>query len=80
MVIDKNGKIVYKGHPSSRNLEADFDTLRKGENLTGNGVYTGEKKEEGGETEEKIPEGMKEVDAAAIGAEIDGFKTVGEDL
>jgi len=39
MLIDQNGKIAFKGHPASRpNLEADLDTLAKGEALTGEGT------------------------------------------
>jgi hypothetical protein len=36
MIIDKQGKIAYKGHPASRpNLEEDFDNLKKDIPLTG---------------------------------------------
>lgn len=46
MIVDQNGKIVFKGHPATRkNLEEDLDTLRTGGTLTGEGVFTGEKKE-----------------------------------
>lgn len=39
MLIDTNGKIVFKGHPATRpDLEADFDTLLKGEAITGAGT------------------------------------------
>jgi thiol-disulfide isomerase/thioredoxin len=39
MIIDTTGKIVYKGHPATRpDLEADFDTLLKGEAITGAGT------------------------------------------
>jgi len=39
MLLDTNGKIVYKGHPATRpDLEADFDTLLKGEAITGPGT------------------------------------------
>ena len=39
MLIDTTGKIVYKGHPATRpNLEQDFDTLLKGEAITGAGT------------------------------------------
>ena len=39
MLIDTNGKIVFKGHPATRpDLEADFDTLLKGEAITGPGT------------------------------------------
>ena len=82
MLIDKTGTIVFKGHPAKRpNLEDDLDKLRNGECLTGDGVFSGEKKEEAGEKkEEKKDDGFKEVDAAAINQEIDGFKAVAEGL
>jgi len=39
MILDKSGKIVFKGHPSKRpNLEEDFDNLLKGVELTGEGT------------------------------------------
>jgi hypothetical protein len=35
-MLDKTGRIVFKGDPSVRqNILADFDTLIKGERLTG---------------------------------------------
>ena len=35
ILVDKEGKIVFKGHPASRpNLEEDFDKLLKGEKIT----------------------------------------------
>jgi len=37
-LIDKEGKIVFKGHPASRKLEEDIDALLKGEKLTGEGT------------------------------------------
>jgi hypothetical protein len=34
MLIDKKGKIVFKGHPASRpNLEKDFDDLLEGKEI-----------------------------------------------
>ncbi|MFN9898377.1 MAG: hypothetical protein ACK55Z_06180 [bacterium] len=34
MLIDQNGKIVFKGHPASRsNLEQDFDDLLAGKEI-----------------------------------------------
>jgi len=60
MLIDTNGKIVFKGHPANRSdLEADFDTLLKGEEITGKGT----------ESEAK-PEAKEE--GAAAGKEMDG--------
>jgi len=82
MLIDTQGRIVFKGHPATRkNLEEDLDTLLKGEALTGEGVFTGAKKaEEGAAAAEEVPEGFKEVDAAAINEEIDAFQKLGEEL
>jgi len=37
-LVDTNGKIVYIGHPATRKLEEDIDTLLKGEKLKGEGV------------------------------------------
>jgi biopolymer transport protein ExbD len=38
MLIDKDGKIVFKGHPANRkNLEEDLEKLANGETLTGEG-------------------------------------------
>jgi len=51
MLIDTNGKIVFKGHPASRkNLEQDFDDLLAGKTLTGEGTGAeAADEEEGGE-------------------------------
>ena len=38
LLIDTKGKIVYVGHPSSRDLEVDINTLLKGEEITGAGT------------------------------------------
>jgi len=38
VLVDTNGKIVYIGHPASRKLEKDIDTLLNGEKLKGEGV------------------------------------------
>ena len=60
MLVDTKGKIVFKGHPASRSdLEADFDTLLKGEKITGKGT-----EDEGGAQ-------AKEGDAAPTGKELD---------
>ena len=34
VLVDTEGKIVFVGHPSERDLEADINTLLKGEQLT----------------------------------------------
>jgi len=46
VLIDTKGVIVYIGHPASRDLEADINTLLKGEPLKGKGEKSEEKKEE----------------------------------
>jgi len=39
MLIDKDGKIAFKGHPANRkNLEEDLDALSRGEKLEGEGT------------------------------------------
>jgi len=82
MLIDKNGKIAFMGHPANRkDLEADLDTLSKGETISGEGcapenaaadLETGK--------EEAIPEGFKESDSAAISAEVAELAKVFEEL
>ncbi len=57
LLIDTKGKIVFVGHPASRQLEQDIDALLKGETLTGEGTGA-EPKEEGDNadaTEGSIP-------------------------
>jgi len=69
MLLDTKGRIVFKGHPATRkNLEEDFNTLLKGEALTGDGAWV-----EGGAAdtaepkEEPAKEGFKtDYDSAAI--------------
>lgn len=40
MLLDTKGRIVFMGHPATRkNLEEDFNTLLKGEALTGDGAW-----------------------------------------
>jgi hypothetical protein len=38
VLIDTHGKIVYIGHPATRDLEKDIDALLKGEVLKGEGT------------------------------------------
>lgn len=38
LLIDTTGKIVFMGHPASRNIENDIDALLKGETLSGEGT------------------------------------------
>ena len=69
MIIDTTGKIVYKGHPATRpDLEADFDTLLKGEALTGPGAESADAPQAaaGGDA-------AKEMDFDAHNAVVDKF-------
>lgn len=38
MLVDKAGKIVFKGHPGTRKLEEDLEILRNDGVLTGEGT------------------------------------------
>jgi len=72
MLVDTTGKIVFKGHPASRkDLEADFDTLLKGEKITGAGTEDEAKPDAGGEGEAASG---KELDSAACLDAITKFK------
>jgi len=69
MLIDTKGKIVYKGHPAQRkDLEGDFDTLLKGEEIKVDG---GDDKKDADGAEAGA---TKERDPAACMAFIDQFK------
>ena len=39
LLVDTEGTIVFTGHPSSRKLEEDIDTLLKGDKITGPGAF-----------------------------------------
>jgi len=59
LLVDTHGKIVFVGHPASRKLEEDIDTLLKGEKITGAGTSKG-----GGDDEDEG--GSKTIDAATF--------------
>jgi len=84
MLIDKDGKIAFKGHPANRpDLAADLTNMLKGEKLTGEGCAPAEapKAAEGGEAPaEKVPEGFKEVDGAAVNKEMDDFRGIAAEM
>lgn len=66
MLVDQNGKIVFKGHPASRpDLEKDLNDLAEGKELSKAGEGEAENEEEAAVA----------VDAATMHAEIDEFKT-----
>lgn len=78
MIIDKTGKIVFKGHPANRsNLEEDFDTLRKDGTITGEGCAAAEKAEGG---EEPVPEGYSEMDPKELEEDIAAATAAIEEL
>jgi len=52
VLVDTHGKIVFIGHPATRELEKDIDALLKGEVLKGEGT-----KAAGGPGEEEPEEG-----------------------
>jgi hypothetical protein len=79
MLIDTEGRMVFVGHPATRkNLEEDFDTLLKGEKLTGEGAWVEAAPADGAEAkpvEEVLEEGFKtDYDVNAIHAQINAFE------
>lgn len=80
MLIDTEGRMVFVGHPATRkNLEEDFDTLLKGEKLTGEGAWVeAAAPAEGAEAkpvEEVLEEGFKsDCDVNAIHSQINAFE------
>jgi len=66
MLVDKEGKIAFKGHPANRpNLEDDINKLIAGEKLTGEGCVPAADKEGDAEEDkdftEETPEKNKEI-------------------
>jgi len=47
LLVDTKGKIVFMGHPASRDLEKDIDALLKGETLSGEGTQASNSSGEG---------------------------------
>ena len=68
VLVDTTGKVVYIGHPASRELEKDIETLLRGEPLTG--VKAGSEDEE-----EDDSEAFKDLDLAKVNAEMENFLT-----
>ena len=54
LLVDTTGKIVFVGHPASRDLEADINTLLEGGTLSGEG--TGASKAETGNAGKELDE------------------------
>lgn len=40
VLVDREGLVVYKGHPALRNLERDIDFLLEGKGISGPGTFT----------------------------------------
>lgn len=73
MIIDKAGKIAFKGHPANRpDLAADLTNLLAGEKLVGEGTATASSvagttcRDVVDELKNPAPVGFTEVDSAAI--------------
>ena len=69
ILIDTHGRMVFIGHPATRkDLEADIDTLLKGEPLTGEGAWVDGAANAEGPAEEKDEEleGFKDLDSEAV--------------
>jgi len=80
VLIDTHGKIAYAGHPATRKLEDDIETLIKGEKLTGDGVAAGSS-EEGGETDDDLKtQGFSDLDMSKVDKELNDFLTSAPNL
>jgi len=79
MIIDKEGKIAFKGHPATRqDLAKDFDQLLKGEEpLTGQGTASANKP--GAADEEDDGKTKDDLDNKEVNEEIDAFKKVAKE-
>lgn len=75
MLIDKEGTIVFKGHPAGRpNLEDDLSKLGRGEKLEGTGISELQADDTGAAPEIKTEEGFTEMDTNSLSLEIVKFK------
>jgi len=77
MLIDKEGKIAFKGHPANRkNLEQDIDDLIAGKALTGEGTGPAPVAEGAAAGAPAIPEGFEEMDSDKISREVETNKAI----
>jgi len=77
LLLDTKGRIVFKGHPATRkDLEADFDTLLKGEALTGDGAWVdGAAGASADAEDDEVEEGFKDdADAAEVEKAVTAFR------
>lgn len=88
MLLDKQGKIVFKGHPATRkDLQQDLDDLAAGKEITGEGCAPAKKADDAKAADEEkdadadaVPEGFKELDKEVVNKECEEHKTVMEDF
>lgn len=83
MLLDKKGKIVFKGHPASRkNLEQDMNDLMNGKELTGEGTApangNGDEGKEEKRDDKAIPEGFSEMKKEEVDKECEEHAKVME--
>jgi len=80
LLLDTKGRIVFKGHPATRkDLEADFDTLLKGEALTGEGAWVdGAAGASADDAQDEDNEGYKDLDSKAVEDEVAAFKATAD--
>jgi len=83
MLLDKNGKIVFKGHPASRkNLEQDMNDLMNDKEITGEGTAPADKNEDEGKeakaADTAIPEGFTELKKEDVDSECENHAKVME--
>eukprot|EP00347_Sterkiella_histriomuscorum_P014174 403361878 len=71
VLVDTHGKIAFVGHPASRNLEQDIETLLKDEKLKG---------VKGGEDEEGDAAGFKALDLTELDQEVSRFQGAVKEL
>lgn len=81
LLLDTKGRIVFKGHPATRkDLEADFDTLLKGEALTGDGAWVeGAAGASADAKEDEEEEGFKsDLNSEEVEAQVKAFREQAE--
>jgi len=81
LLLDTKGRIVFKGHPATRkDLEADFDTLLKGEALTGDGAWVdGAAGASADAEDDEDKDGFKDdIDAAEVEKAVTAFRASAE--
>merc|ERR1712012_188962 len=61
-LVDKEGKIVFVGHPASRKLEDDINDLLDGKTLSGAGTTAAGGDDEDEELTNNVPEGSSVAD------------------